>query len=97
MTLPIMARKTDLASAVRTMDLETILEDSRVRVVGAVVGGFILICSFGFFAASRMDSHRLDDKKAYLPEQPLRIPIMRQLPNPQPMKVRTTRMATAQR
>ena len=63
--------------------LERLFSNRRVVIGGLSVGGLIVVCSLalGTFGAPR---HR--KSVAVLPDAPLNVPILRQLPYPEPRK-----------
>lgn len=78
--------------------LEKLVADRRARIAGAIVGGVVLITSMGLVIASKSGTRRLTTMASHLPAQPLNIPILRRLPEPQPMKARQpARIVTARR
>lgn len=67
--------------------LEKLITDRRARIAGAIFGVLMLIVSFGFLAASKVEPKKSAASLAsHLPAAPLDIPIMRYLPEPQPRK-----------
>ncbi|MEW5739424.1 MAG: hypothetical protein AB1938_10885 [Myxococcota bacterium] len=67
--------------------LETLIDNRRARIAGAIVGGLVLLLAFGFLMASKAEYKKSAAALAnHLPTQTLSIPIIRSLPDPQPRK-----------
>jgi hypothetical protein len=67
--------------------LEALVDSRRARLVGAVLGGLVLLGSMGFWLASKGEPRKSAAALAlHLPPAPLNVPIMRSLPQPQPRK-----------
>lgn len=64
---------------------ERFMNDRRVRIAGAIVGGLIIAVSLVVGNLAQAPSHA-SKPVAVLPEYPLNIPMFRQLPAPQPKK-----------
>lgn len=77
--------------------LETLMADRRFRIAGAIVGAVILLVSMGLVVASKGQTRHLSSMASHLPAQPLNIPILRHLPEPQPMKGRAGPVAAPAR
>lgn len=80
---------------------ERFMNDRRVRIGGAIVGGLIIVVSLVVGNLAQTPVHTTKPV-AVLPEYPLNIPMFRQLPAPQPKKgdvvsARTTGRETTKR
>jgi hypothetical protein len=65
--------------------LERLMNDTRVRIGAAVVGGLIIVTSL-IVANECQAPVRLAKVAAVLPEYPLNLPMVRRLPPPEPKK-----------
>jgi len=61
------------------------MNDSRVRIGGAIVGGLIIVVSLVVGHLAQTPSHA-SKPVAVLPEYPLNVPMVRRLPAPEPKK-----------
>lgn len=76
--------------------LETLIEDRRARIAGAIVGALVLVVSMGLLVASKGAAPKAAASlAAHLPERTLVIPILRSLPEPQPRRVQATERVDA--
>jgi len=67
--------------------LETLIDDRRFRLAGAMVGALILLITAGFLIAAKRE-HKSVSVDALLPTAAYKIPILRTLPEPEPMVAR---------
>ena len=70
------------------------MNDSRVRIGAVVVGALVIAVSLGVVNVSHTAS-RLSKVVAVLPASPLNIPMLRQLPPPEPKKGDVVSVRTA--
>lgn len=67
--------------------LETLIDDRRFRIAGAIAGAVMLLLTAGFLIAAKREL-TTPSLESLLPAPAYKIPILRELPEPQPMAPR---------